>query len=59
MGEKLSKCQIQRKGIVRSVGNDFGVVEIEGRSSKVPIAKITARAGPGDVIKWTGTLWTV
>jgi hypothetical protein len=53
-----SKCQIQRIGKVVSFEEKFAVLEIEGKSIKVPKEKVAPSTKLGDQVQWNGGYWT-
>lgn len=56
MKEK-SSCKIRRSGLVRELDGPSAVLEIEGRTVRVPAGKIAAGTAAGTPVQWNGTLW--
>ncbi len=53
-----NKCQIQRTGTVYSLEDHHFIIEVDGRKTKVPAAKVNSDCKPGDKVKWTGSQWS-
>ncbi|SEG37292.1 hypothetical protein [Paenibacillus sp. UNC499MF] len=55
--EEKSSCKIRRPGIVLELDETSAVLEIEGRTVRVPAAKIAAGTAAGTPVQWDGTMW--
>ncbi|MEY9096175.1 hypothetical protein [Paenibacillus sp. RC84] len=55
--EEKSSCKIRRSGLVRELDGPSAVLEIEGRTVRVPAGKIAAGTAAGTPVQWNGTLW--
>ncbi|MEC0249388.1 hypothetical protein P4H65_26770 [Paenibacillus chitinolyticus] len=55
--QEKSGCKIRRSGLVRELDGSSAVLEIEGRTVRVPAGKIAAGTAAGTPVQWNGTLW--
>lgn len=55
--EEKSSCKIRRPGIVLELNGPWAVLEIEGRTVRVPAGKIAAGTAPGTPVQWDGSRW--
>ncbi|WP_217558365.1 hypothetical protein [Paenibacillus sp. GbtcB18] len=55
--QEKSSCKIRRSGFVRELGGPSAVLEVEGRTVRVPAGKIAAGTAAGTQVQWNGTLW--
>lgn len=52
-----SSCLIERIGEIVGLDEQHAVILINGKSIKVPIAKVAGEVGHGDRVVWTGNSW--
>lgn len=52
-----SSCQIERIGEIVRLDEQNAVILINGKTIKVPIAKVAGDVCHGDRIVWTGNSW--
>lgn len=52
-------CQIKRSGKIIEHDHLTATISINGKAIKVPASKVAAEVEIGDLVWWTGSMWTI
>ncbi|MGO4544745.1 hypothetical protein AB4Z29_08100 [Paenibacillus sp. 2TAB23] len=51
-------CQIKRSGKIIEHDHITATISINGKAIKVPASKVAAEVEIGDLVEWTGSIWS-